>query len=231
MLRAQWVQPHRGMSKPQPKPIPARSAAEALRQAVLCHQRGQLGEAETLYRYTLDSDPDNFDALHLYGVLKHQRGNHADALSFIARALKPDFAEALNNRGNALRALKRLQEALTSFDRAVAVRADYAEALNNRGNSLVDLGRLEDALESYDRALAHRPKYVDALINRANTLRLLGRHDEALASFERAVLFKPDHAEGYLGHGNTLLTLKRLAEAVHSNDRAIALAPTAVDAF
>jgi len=130
-----------------------------------------------------------------------------------------------------LRALERLQEALTSFDRAVAVRADYAEALNNRGNSLVDLGRLEDALESYDRALAHRPKYVDALINRANTLRLLGRHDEALASFERAVLFKPDHAEGYLGHGNTLLALKRLAEAVHSYDRAIALAPTAVDAL
>jgi tetratricopeptide (TPR) repeat protein len=160
-------------------------------------------------------------------------GRAEDALKSYDRAiaLKPDFAEALNNRGNALRALKRLQEALTSFDRAVAVRADYAEALNNRGNSLVDLGRLEDALESYDRALAHRPKYVDALINRANTLRLLGRHDEALASFERAVLFKPDHAEGYLGHGNTLLALKRLAEAVHSYDRAIALAPTAVDAL
>ena len=76
------------MSKPQLKPSPARSAAEALRQAVLCHQRGQLGEAETLYRCTLDSDPDNFDALHLYGVLKHQRGNHADALNFIERALK-----------------------------------------------------------------------------------------------------------------------------------------------
>src|SRR4026207_1260119 len=88
MLRAQWVQTHRGMSKPKPKPIPAKSDAEAMRQAVLFHQRGQLGEAETLYRYTLDSDPENFDALHLYGVLKHQRGNHADALSFIARALK-----------------------------------------------------------------------------------------------------------------------------------------------
>jgi tetratricopeptide (TPR) repeat protein len=160
-------------------------------------------------------------------------GRAQDALKSYDRAiaLKPDFAEALNNRGNALRALKRPRDALTSFDRAVAVRPDYAEALNNRGNSLVDLGRPEDALESYDRALAHRPKYVDALINRANTLRLLGRPDEALASFERAVLFKPDHAEGYIGHGNALLALNRPAEAVQSYDRAILLVPTAVDAI
>ncbi|HJS62107.1 MAG TPA: tetratricopeptide repeat protein, partial [Pseudolabrys sp.] len=82
------------MSKPQPKPGPSRSPAEALRQAVLCHQRGELSEAEALYLYTLDSDPDNFDALHLYGVLKHQRGNHADALNFIARALKTNARSA-----------------------------------------------------------------------------------------------------------------------------------------
>jgi len=160
-------------------------------------------------------------------------GRADDALKSYERAiaLKPDFAEALNNRGNALRGLKRLHDALTNFDRAVAVRPDYAEALNNRANCLVDLGRLEDALESYDRALAHRPKYVDALINRANTLRLLGRHDEALTNFDRALIFKPDHAEGYLGHGNLLLALKRPAEAMRSYDRAIALAPTAIDAL
>src|SRR5690242_6073094 len=104
------------MSKPQPKPSPARSAADTLRQAVLCHQRGQLGEAETLYRYTLDVEPDNFDALHLYGVIKYQRGDHADALSFIARALKSNArsAAAHSHHGMVLAMIGRAEDALKS---------------------------------------------------------------------------------------------------------------------
>ena len=48
------------MSRPQPKPAPTRSPAESLRQAVVCHKRGELDEAETLYRIALDADADNF---------------------------------------------------------------------------------------------------------------------------------------------------------------------------
>ena len=43
-----------------------------------------------------------------------------------AIALKPDFAEAYNNRGNALRDLKRPEEALASYDKAIALKPDYA---------------------------------------------------------------------------------------------------------
>ncbi len=39
----------------------------------------------------------------------------------------PDYAEALNNRGNALRDLERLEEALASYDKALAIKPDYAE--------------------------------------------------------------------------------------------------------
>ena len=45
-----------------------------------------------------------------------------------AIALKPDSAEAFNNRGNALQELKRLDEALASYDKAIAFKPDYAEA-------------------------------------------------------------------------------------------------------
>ena len=50
--------------------------------------------------------------------------------------MRPDYAEALNNRGNTLHELKRFEEALASYDRALDVRPDYAEALSNRGNTL-----------------------------------------------------------------------------------------------
>ena len=83
--------------------------------------------------------------------------------------------------------LKRLEEALASYDRALTVRPDYAEALYNRGNTLHELKRFEEALASYDRALTVRPDYAEALYNRGLILHELKRFEEALASYDRAL--------------------------------------------
>src|SRR5262249_11746211 len=97
-----------------------------------------------------------------------------EALASYDRALKvrPDYADALYNRGNTLHELKRFEEALVSHDRALKVRPDHADALYNRGVTLQELTRLEEALASYDRALKVRPDHADALYNRGVTLGL-----------------------------------------------------------
>ena len=46
-----------------------------------------------------------------------------------AIVLKPDYAEAYNNRGIALRDLQRPVEALASYDKAIALKPDFADAL------------------------------------------------------------------------------------------------------
>ena len=48
------------------------------------------------------------------------------------RGTPMNYAEALFNRGATLRELRRFEEALASYDRALAGRPDYAEALSNR---------------------------------------------------------------------------------------------------
>ena len=88
--------------------------------------------------------------------------------------IKPDYAQALNNRGNVLQDLMRLEAALDSYDRALRIKPDYAEALHNRGNVLQDLRRLEEALESCDRAVRIRPDYADALHSRGDRCWLSG---------------------------------------------------------
>ena len=67
--------------------------------------------------------------------------------------------------------LKRPEEALASYDKAIALKPDYAEAYSNRGNALRDLKRLEDALASYDKAIALKPDFAEAYNNRGNALR------------------------------------------------------------
>ena len=105
--------------------------------------------------------------------------------------MRPDYANALSNRGNTLHELKRFEEAVASYDRALVLRPDYVEALNNRGNALKALTRSEEALASYDRALALRPDSTDALNNRGNILNELKRFEEALASYDRVLTLRP----------------------------------------
>jgi protein O-GlcNAc transferase len=199
--------------------------SQALERGVGLHQRGQLADAERIYRQILNKRSDHFEARHLLGLLRYQQGRNREALDLIGAALKlrPDSVVALSNYGLALEMAGRYEEALVSFDRALALRPDYAEAHNNRGNVLSALKRSEDALASYDRALTLQPGYAEAHNNRGIALSSLARHEEALASFERALAIGPQYAQALYNRGNALSSLARHDEALASYDRALEL--------
>src|SRR5262245_19063678 len=108
-----------------------------------------------------DDLPDSFNravALYRAGHL-----DEAEALcSAIVRAQAEDF-HAFHLLAVVQWQLGRLHEALTSFDKALAIKPDYVEALINRGVTLHRLKRFEEALSSYDEALAVKPDYAEAL--------------------------------------------------------------------
>ncbi|MGH8849657.1 MAG: tetratricopeptide repeat protein [Casimicrobiaceae bacterium] len=198
-----------------------------LREAIALQQRGQLAQAEALYREILVRTPAHFDALHLMGVLQYQQGRFQAAAALIQRAIAQDprHPAAYSNLGAVLQKLGRFDEALACYDRALLLKPGYAEAVVNRGNAFQDMKRYEDALASYDRALALNPGYAEALFNRGNTLQDLGRHEEALASFDRAIVLRPDYAEAHLRRGDALQDLERHEEALACYDRALSLRP------
>jgi tetratricopeptide (TPR) repeat protein len=207
-------------------------AAVLFADGVKLHQAGQLAAAEQIYTRILATLPDHFDCLHLLGLIFLQRGHHALALEQIDTALvrDPNNVFALNNRGIALKELKRLDDSLASYDRALVLRPDYAEAWSNRGNTLRLLRRFDDALASYDRAVALRADYVEALLNRGNALKELQRHDEALASYARALAIDPDAAQAHANCGAVFNELKRFDDALASCDRALTLRPDIAEA-
>ena len=73
-----------------------------------------------------------------------------------------------------LKDLKRLDEALASYDAALKINPNYADAYSNRGNVLKDLNRLDEALVSYDAALKINPNHADAYWNKSLILILKG---------------------------------------------------------
>lgn len=200
-----------------------------LQQAVALHQQGRLAQARALYEQVLATAPQQFDALHLSGVIARQQGDPARAVDLIRAALRVDGSQARahSNLGAALQDLGQPEAALHAYDTALGLDPRYALASNNRGNTLRRLGRVQDALDSYERALALQPAYPDAWCHRAIALNDLGRHTEAAASAERALASRPVYPDAFLALGNALQALERFGEAVDAYDRALALLPSA----
>ena len=197
--------------------------AQAVEAAVALHRGGWLDKAENLYREILKVSPGHFDALHLLGLVRQQRGESQDALRLIdsALAILPDNAPALSNRGAVLQSIGRHDEALASFDRSLGLVPDYVDAHSNRGNVLYSLGRFEESLAALDRARALAPDHPETLSRRGLALLALDRDGEALRDFDAALALTPHYADAHNNRGNVLRKLKRHEEAYAAYDRAL----------
>jgi Tfp pilus assembly protein PilF len=168
----------RGDAQPQAQDPTAVALQDMFNQATALYQRGELADAERIYREVLQQQPSHFGALHLLGVIALQTRHPERAVELIGKAiaLKPNDAEAHSNRGVALQDLRRVEDALVSYDRAIALKPDFAMAHNNRALALRDLKRPTDALASCDKAIALNPGYAEANTNRGQALLELKRH-------------------------------------------------------
>jgi len=203
-----------------------------LQRAFAAHQAGNLAEAEFLYKAVLAIDKNQFDAVHMLGLIEGQRGNYSDALRRITKALRiqPNSAEAHANLGRVQGALEDFPRAAVSYKKAVALKPGFALAHNNFSAILRRLKRNDEALVHCDKAIAIEPNYTDAWTNRGNVFFDLLRYDQAFASYNHALALDSKLAEAYLGRANVLKEFKRLDEALVDYDRALAINPHLIEA-
>ena len=64
-----------------------------------------------------------------------------------ALVIKPDFADAYTNMGNALKDQGKLEQAIDTFNMAIAIKPDDAEAHYNLSFALLNSGRLKQGLD------------------------------------------------------------------------------------
>ena len=104
-----------------------------------------------------------------------------------AIALKPNFAEAYNNRAYAnYSKYDGTGDPLSDLNRAIELRPDYPHALNTRGCVYLSGGDLDRALADFSRAIELQPDYPRAYRNRANAYARTGQTALAIADWERA---------------------------------------------
>ncbi len=169
---------------------------------------GRREEAVEHYRQTLRLQPDYSEALNNMGTALNELNRLDEAAQCYETALGLAPTALLHyNLANVRTRQQRLGEAVTQYQRALALEPERPELYNNLGNALRHLGRYADAEASYREALKLQPDHAmahEAHANLGTVLLQLNRYDEAQASYAKALALKPDFPAAVAGQANVL---------------------------
>ena len=198
-----------------------------INEALQLHEKGKIQDAIRLYLKILENKKNDSQLLFLLGTAYIQIGNTNLGIEQLKKSifLKPENLFAHSNLGNAFKDLKRYEDAIASYNKAIEIDINYAEIHNNKGNALKSLERYDEAIESYDKAIKIKSDYAFAYNNKGNALKNLERYDEAIESYDKAIKINPNYIEAHHNKGNILKDLKRFDESISSYDKAIEINP------
>jgi tetratricopeptide (TPR) repeat protein len=128
----------------------------AFMEACAAEDRGEIADAERLYRKALEIDPQLASAMTNLGNLRHKAGDTAEARALYEKALEhdPSLAEARYNLGNLLEDVGETELAISELVRVCQQAPDFADAHYNLGIALVRTG-------SKARARRHLHRYLE----------------------------------------------------------------------
>ncbi len=196
-------------------------------------QAGRLLEALHFYDSALKLQPDSYVIMNNIGVVLTILNRNSDAAAILQKAVavKPDFADAHYNLGNAFMEQGLIDAAIASYVQSIALQPGFLKAHFNIGNAYRELGRLDEAAQSYRNALAIDGDDTGILINLGGVLQEQGELEQALDCFEQAVRIEPDSARAHFNLGYACKVRGWLEKAQESYAKALELQPDYVEAL
>lgn len=168
-------------------------------------------QAERAYRRAAESEPRNFDAQYLHGLMLHLLDRVSEAIGAYLRALdlQPNDFQANLNVSAAYFQLGEFAQAVPFAERAVRLSPRDGPARFNLGAAYARLGRDADAVVEYQQAAELMPLTPKLLLNLSESLGRLARYKEMRNTLEQLVRSAPSPA----AHERLGFALFRLAEA------------------
>jgi tetratricopeptide (TPR) repeat protein len=139
--------------------------------------------------------------------------------------LRPNFPEAQNNLGNALRDLGKLAEARACYSEALKLNPDLALTYSNMGQALQEEGNLREAVGWYQQGLQRDPSSARIHCNLASALEEQGDLEGAAGRYRLALQMQPGYAEAHNGLGAVLHEQGKYPEALAQFREVLRLRP------
>lgn len=151
--------------------------------------------AEISIRRALSLEPNHVEAGTLLGwIAMEVRRDYPAAIAAYAAVvrIKPDWPEARNNLGVALKKNGELDKAIENFSRAVALKGDYSEALSNRGWAYAEQKKWREARADFEQALKVNADDEGALYGLSQALREVRDYAGAEQALRRLLARAPN---------------------------------------
>jgi predicted Zn-dependent protease len=150
-------------------------------------QKGDMLEAERVFRSVLEIDPRNTQSRSMLAKIAFSKNDPASAKRWIEEALEkdPGIAEYHYLRGLFEARAGRAAEAEPSIRRSLELDPAFPEAWSLLGSLLLDSRRAEEALQCFLRAALLEPSNAAVHLNLASAYAALDRPAEEEAAMER----------------------------------------------
>jgi tetratricopeptide (TPR) repeat protein len=135
--------------------------------------------------------------------------------------IKPSYSRTYFLQGLMLSILKENEEAIASYNQAIALQANYPEAYYRKGLALVHLdGRYEEAIKSFEKAVDLQENYTEAYYQIALIYQRLSASQKAIRYYEKIIELQPSYSdvlERYLAGLSILVKLSGFKGTVISS--------------
>src|SRR5262245_31635747 len=144
----------------------------------------------------------------------NRRQRRAELSGKAPSSTKGDQVRAMLGQAVRFHQAGKLQQAVASYERALALDPDVPQALSNLALALKALGRADDAIARCEQALKLSPDAAEILLNLGMLLRERRRSKEAAAVYRRALAVKPNDPTLLSNLGNALKDQGEFGEAI-----------------
>jgi tetratricopeptide (TPR) repeat protein len=167
------------------------------------------------------------------GLSLSQERRYEEAIEAFSKALevRPDHADAFNNRGAVWYYKKDYAKAIEDYTRAIEFRPESADFYNNRGAAWLHRKDWDRAQRDFEQAIQMDPRFVEAYRNLGIVLYIKLDYEGAIREYTRALAVQPDSAEILNNRGAAFYQQGHYFKALQDYTGAVELAPGFAEAY
>jgi len=168
---------------------------KAFQQAqVLLSQNNAQAAKDTLLAYSR-KNKTGLDTKFLLCMCNAILGNFQEAIEPATLLVKQQAKniEYLKLLGSLYHSLKKYEQAIPLFERALKINSGDFQTLSNIGSSLIEIKKYDEAESYLKKSLAIQPNQPDALTNYGLLLQANTKLDDAINLHKKALQYSPDH--------------------------------------
>ncbi len=155
-----------------------------------------------------ETNPNDPQLLYLLGLTNININNFIDAEMYFKNLVSiKNTPEIYYTYGNIQKKLKKYDEAIISFEKAISLNPKFSEAYNNLGNTYKLINKRVEAITNLKKAISFKSTNIEALFNLSTILKENNEYKELILIYKKILDFDKSNIKTLYNLGSTYLFL------------------------